>query len=184
MRLNYDILEGDSHHTLEWSHNEHDGVSNHQPHDCLFNRLFTHRSKKTTKLRVTGLCAGNLPVTSSWSQKWLMVTPWHRDASSITDSLCEHWIPLTQGPVPQGFYLISSLSDDNLNQMSFQWLETLIECHRDTLCHFLFSYLVSMDVFRLAQDYWRHLHYLDYLLAVAESDVCSNARQNMINRCK
>ena len=35
-----------------------DGVSNHQPHDCFLNRVFRHRSKKTTKLHVTGLCAG------------------------------------------------------------------------------------------------------------------------------
>ena len=34
-------------------------VSNHQPHDCLFKRLFRRRSKKTSKLRVTDLCAGN-----------------------------------------------------------------------------------------------------------------------------
>ena len=27
-------------HTLHWRHNEHDGVSNHQPNDCLLNRLF------------------------------------------------------------------------------------------------------------------------------------------------
>ena len=47
--------------TLRWRHNEHDSVSNHQPHDCLLNRLFTRRSKKTSKLRVTGLCAGNSP---------------------------------------------------------------------------------------------------------------------------
>ena len=44
---------------LRWRHNELDGVSNHQPHDCLLNRLFGHRSKKTSKLRVTGLCARN-----------------------------------------------------------------------------------------------------------------------------
>ena len=36
-----------------------DSVSNHQPHECLLNSLFRHRSKKTSKLRVTGLCAGN-----------------------------------------------------------------------------------------------------------------------------
>ena len=44
--------------TLRWRHNGRDSVSNHQPHDCLLNRLFRHRSKKTSKLRVTGLCAG------------------------------------------------------------------------------------------------------------------------------
>ena len=41
--------------SLRWRHNEHDGVSNHQPHGCLLNRLFRRRSKKTSKLLVTGL---------------------------------------------------------------------------------------------------------------------------------
>ena len=49
---------------LQWCHNERDGVSNHQPHDCLLNRLFRRRSKKTSKLRVTNLCTGNSPVNS------------------------------------------------------------------------------------------------------------------------
>ena len=44
---------------LWWRHNGRDGVSNHQAHDCLLN--YIHRSKKTSKLRVTGLCAGNSP---------------------------------------------------------------------------------------------------------------------------
>ena len=52
--------------TLQWRHNVRDGVSNHQSHDCLFNRLFRRRSKKTSKLRVTGLCEGNSPVTSEF----------------------------------------------------------------------------------------------------------------------
>ena len=47
--------------SLQWRHNRRDCVSNHQPHDCFLNRLFRHRSKKTSKLRVTGLCAGNSP---------------------------------------------------------------------------------------------------------------------------
>ena len=47
--------------TLLWRHNGHDGVSNHQPHGCLLNRLFRRRSKKTSMLRVTGLCEGNSP---------------------------------------------------------------------------------------------------------------------------
>ena len=47
--------------TLHWRHNDHDGVSNHQPRGCLLNRLFRRRAKKTSKLRVTGLFAGNSP---------------------------------------------------------------------------------------------------------------------------
>ena len=52
--------------SLRWRHNEHDGVSNHQPHGCLLNRLFRRISKKTSKLRVTGLCAGNSPGTGEF----------------------------------------------------------------------------------------------------------------------
>ena len=47
--------------TLRWRHNENDSVSNHQPHGCLLNRLFRRRSKKTSKIRDTGLCVGNSP---------------------------------------------------------------------------------------------------------------------------
>ena len=49
-------------YALRWRHNGCEGVSNHQPHDCLLNRLFRRRSTKTWKLRVNGLCAGNSPV--------------------------------------------------------------------------------------------------------------------------
>ena len=31
---------------LQWRHNGRDSVSNHQPHDCLLNRLSRRRSKK------------------------------------------------------------------------------------------------------------------------------------------
>ena len=48
--------------SLEWRHNGPDSVSNHQPHGCLLRR----RSRKISKLRVTGLCAGNSPVTSEF----------------------------------------------------------------------------------------------------------------------
>ena len=63
--LNY---EPKSVEPLQWRHDEHDiwclNSSNHQPHDCLLNRLFRRRSKNTSKLRVSGLCEGNSPVNS------------------------------------------------------------------------------------------------------------------------
>ena len=40
-----------------------DSVSNHQPDDYSLNRLFRRRSKKTSKLRITRLRAGNSPGT-------------------------------------------------------------------------------------------------------------------------
>ena len=69
-------------HSLQWHHNGHDSVSNHHPHDCLLNRLFRRRSKKTSKLRVTGLCVGI-----------------HRD----------RWIPRTKGQLRgKCFHLMTS----------------------------------------------------------------------------
>ena len=56
--------------TLRWRQNGRDSVSNHQPHDCLLNRLFRRRSNKTSKLRVTGLCARNSPGTGDFPHKW------------------------------------------------------------------------------------------------------------------
>ena len=52
--------------TVQWRHNEPDGVSNHQPRDFLFSRLIRCRSKETSKLRDTGLCTGNSPVTDEF----------------------------------------------------------------------------------------------------------------------
>ena len=57
---------GDQLLSLQWRHNGRDSVSNHQPDDCLLNRLFRRRSKKTSKLRVTGLRAGNSPMTGEF----------------------------------------------------------------------------------------------------------------------
>ena len=42
----------------QWHHNERDGVSNHRRLKGLLNRLFRPRSKKISKLRVTGFVKG------------------------------------------------------------------------------------------------------------------------------
>ena len=52
--------------SLHWRYNGRNSVSNHQPDDCLFSRLFRRKSKETSKLRVTGLCAGNSPGTGKF----------------------------------------------------------------------------------------------------------------------
>ena len=52
--------------SLLWRHKERNGVSNHRRLDSLLNCLFRRRSKKTSKLRYTGLCYGNLPMTGDF----------------------------------------------------------------------------------------------------------------------
>ena len=46
---------------LQWRHNGRDGASNHQPHH--YSTVCSGIDQKTSKLRVTGLCLGNSPVT-------------------------------------------------------------------------------------------------------------------------
>ena len=90
---------------LRWRHNGRDGVSNHQPRDCLLNRLFRRESKKTSKLRVTGLCAGNSPGTGEfpaqmasyadnvsiwWRHQETVELPMIWDAMSLMWCHCNH----------------------------------------------------------------------------------------------
>ena len=52
--------------SLQWRHNGRDGFWNHQLYDCLLKCLFTRRSKKTSKLRVNGLCKENSAATGEF----------------------------------------------------------------------------------------------------------------------
>ena len=80
--------------TLQWRHDGRDCVSNHQPNDCLLNRLSRRRSTKTSKLHVTGLCAGNSPETGEFLAQMARnaenVSTWWRHH--------EHWYKLDVYP--------------------------------------------------------------------------------------
>ena len=56
--------------TLQWRHNRHDGVSNHQPHDCLLNRLYLMTSSCTlrgTSHRINWIHDQSLLIEASYS---------------------------------------------------------------------------------------------------------------------
>ena len=79
---------------LRWRHNERDGVSNHRRIDCLLNRSSRCKSKKISKLHVTGLYAGNSPVTDEFlaqrANNAQNVSIWLRHHVSI--SLRHHYV--------------------------------------------------------------------------------------------
>ena len=85
--------------SLLWRHTGHDGVSNHQPHDCFLNRLVRRRSKKESKLRVTGLFCGEFtgPRNSEFPAQMGPVT--RKSFHLMTSS----WIP---GTVPMAWHII------------------------------------------------------------------------------
>ena len=90
--LNNNLLPVDN--ALRWRHNDHAGVSNHQPHGCLLNRLFRRKSKKTSKLRVTGLCAWNSPGTGEFPAQMASyaenVSIWWRHHGMLLPMHTEH----------------------------------------------------------------------------------------------
>ena len=77
---------------LQWRHNWRDSVSNHQPHHCLLSRLFGRRSKKTSKPRVTGHCAGNSPGTVNSPHKWTVM----QKMFPFDDVIMGHWVMWSQ----------------------------------------------------------------------------------------
>ena len=89
--------------TLRWRHNEHDGVLNHQRLDCYFNRLFKRKSKKTSKLRVTGLCERNSPVTGECpaqrSRNAKNVSIWWRHHEKLESSALSFATVIQQAPI-------------------------------------------------------------------------------------
>ena len=60
------LVRQDLYIALQWSHNEHDGISNHHNLNHLLNHFFRCKSKKTSKICVTGLCEGNQLVTGGF----------------------------------------------------------------------------------------------------------------------
>ena len=111
---------------LLWRHNGRDGVSNHQPHDCLLNRLFTRRSKKTSKLRVTGLCAGKSSVTGEFPAQ--MASNAEKCFHSMTSSWLYHCLR-SNWLSPAAIYT-RALFVIGLAYILFRWLPLLFKSMR------------------------------------------------------
>ena len=112
---------------LRWRHNELDGVSDHQPHDCLLNCLFGRRSKKTSKLCVTGLCAGNSPGTGEF--------PAQRASNAENVSIWWRHHAKFYGTV----YTLIVLSDDHIHRPN----------HEPMRSAYLWNYFISSMPIRL-----------------------------------
>ena len=104
--------------SLRWRHNGHDSVSNHQPRDCFLNRLFRHRSKKTSKLRVTGLCVGKSPVPGEFPAQMA------NNAENVSIWWRHHVCTIPADTPRKNNEISDTTSDDKVGIMStcgFQW---------------------------------------------------------------
>ena len=126
---------------LQWRHNGHENVSNHQPHDCLLNRSSRSRSKKTSKLRVTGLCVGNSPGTGEFPAQMASnaenVSIWSLMTSSCMKTTCCHqfhqWI----------LYVLNLRYTSNIRLSIFVLCYALFWFGRSSVTHILKGTLVS-----------------------------------------
>ena len=92
---------------LQWCHNGHNSDSNHHPHDCLLNRLFS--AEKSSKLRVTGLCMGNSPLTGKFpaqmaSNAETVFVWWRHQASASEDTYMQLSIIVQQKHKPYNLW--------------------------------------------------------------------------------
>ena len=96
--------------SLQWRHNGHDGVSNHQPRYCLLNRLFRRKSKKISKLPVTGPLWRNPPVTGEFPSERASnaenVSIWWRHH----DNRCGGWIICVTDIMKENFWIWNKMS--------------------------------------------------------------------------
>ena len=113
--------------TLQWRHNERDGVSNRQPIDCLLNRLFRHRSKKTSKLRVIGLCAADSTVTCEFPAQRISnaenISIWWRHHDMHRNKLHIARIPLNYFCIYTDFSPGKRLEQGRFRKWTGSWLQ-------------------------------------------------------------
>ena len=144
--------------TLRWRHNDHAGVSNHQPHGCLLNRLFRLKSKITSKLRVTGLCAGNSPGTGEFPAQMASYAEnvsiwWRHDEYILHDRFPGHEITNAPVPVNQSWWIwLSPLPLDKMAAISqttfsntFLWMKIL---YLDSNFHWSLFLRVQLTIFQ------------------------------------
>ena len=112
------------HCSLQWRHNERDRVSNHLRLECLLNRLFRRRSEETLKLRVTGLCEGNSPVTSAFLAQ--------RASNAENASIWwrHHAFPFNVHPRPSCRFMFVSIK---FSQLKIMWFSGSILDHAEIL---------------------------------------------------
>ena len=168
-------------YSLHWRHNDHGGVSNHQPRGCLLNHLFRRRWKKTSKLRVTGLCAGNSPATGEFpaqraSNAENVSIWWRHHVNSVHVFIsvgcrvtCSHsWFGRGAMIVAE----VNSSTGNYLNLINFDHRET--NCSYDEVLYFVDRAYIAVDQFIYCSSIrnctsWRHqMETFSALLALCE----------------
>ena len=102
--------------TLQWRHNVSNGVSNHQPHHCLLNRLSRRRPEKTAKLRIIGHLWGIHRWPANLPHKWTVT----QKMLPFDDVIMGMLLP-AQESVFVHFQSLRCYCQNNMKRSYFQW---------------------------------------------------------------
>ena len=95
-------------------------MASHQPHGCSLNHSFRCRSKKTSKFRVTGLCAGDSPVTSEFPAQMASnaenISIWWRHHGDVS-----LWFGTRDPFYQQGLTLIPACISNRIPSLVLVW---------------------------------------------------------------
>ena len=93
---------------LQWCHNEHESISNHQPHDYILKCLFRRRKKNIKAPCHWPLCVGNSSVTGEFP------TQRASNAENLMTSSCLHfsvhsWALIVSISTQRGWYKMANI---------------------------------------------------------------------------
>ena len=124
-------------YALQWQHND---VSNHRRLDCLPTRFFRRRSKKRSKLRATGLCEGNSPVTGDKGPVTRKMFPFQFDDVIMEKYVFTHWGLNTMGnilpiSISQSLYIYWMIKKKNQidNSLKYFWISNIYRVNIDNV---------------------------------------------------
>ena len=181
---------------LPWRHNEHDGVSNHRHLHCLFSCWFRRRSKKTSKLRVTGLCASNPLVTGEFPAQMAIKVEnvsiwWYHHAYHWTCKMLRFRIDWNERMPKEHvlFVLVFMYKIKYTSGIWSQYIKFSIWYTSGIWSQYIKFSILYISKFCIKcsclKSKWCNVSYLSYLKGgnPIQSVECSHRRANIVNIC-
>ena len=137
-------------HPLQWRHNECDGVSNHQPHDCLFTQAFIQvQINENTKAPRHWLLCGEFTSNAENVSIW-----WRHHAWRTIPSNMSSWIKLFVSQHCFHYEIdYASVNCQIYNELSLVWVMAWLRTSEYPRSHNNFAFIgfcVLGCVFRVA----------------------------------
>ena len=152
---------------LQWRHNGRDGVSNHQPHECLLSRLFNAQIKENIKAMRHSPCVRGI---QRWSLNSPHKEPVPREMFPFDDVIMKSGTYCRTLDYYYYAYSYSILRKGTLSDsIPSQWIiHDLFWQHAHNWCP------LYLDSDKACQQLWVSYFPLEYLFACQNQTLCSH----------